>query len=191
VVQVQPALNACPGYYCDPHGTNYWVIAQNGRSATVVFDASASYDIDNDALSFRWSRLDGSGEQFVSDNFRSTNVLSGSVHFRLSVSDGITTTSTNFDIHVLSPVDVVDNLLDAMDKLELARGIRIRGRSALDEHLEKAAQYLAQGQPARAVDFLDLYQKRIAAQSDLLGVANAQELVRLAQAVIDAVGGSR
>src|SRR5213594_4253296 len=56
---------------------------QHGSSATVVLDASASYDLDNDALSFRWARVDD-GEQFFSDGVQTTDVWHGSAQFGLT-----------------------------------------------------------------------------------------------------------
>jgi len=173
-----------------PHGTTFWVIAPNGSSATVVLDASASYDLDHDALSFRWARVDD-GEQFFSDDVQTTNVWHESAQFRLNVFDGTTTTSASFAVYLLTPAEVVRDLIDAMDKLEMEEGIHIRARNSLDTLLDKAAQYLGKGELARAVDLLDRFQERIATQSHLLGAAGAQDLIGIAQAVIDAVSSLR
>ena len=61
--------------------------------------------------------------------------------FRLNVFDGTTTTSASFAVYLLTPAEVVRDLIDAMDKLELEEGIHIRARNSLDTLLGKAAQF--------------------------------------------------
>ena len=72
-----------------------------------------------------------------------------------------------------------------------SEGIHIRARNSLDTLLGKAAQHLGKGELARAVDLLERFQERIATQSHLLGAASAQDLIGIAQAVIDAVSSLR
>jgi len=92
------------------------------NGATGLASHFGKYDLDNDALSFRWARVDD-GEQVFSNGVRTTNVWHGSAQFRLNVFDGTTTTSASFAVYLLTPAEVVRDLIDAMDKLELEEGI--------------------------------------------------------------------
>jgi hypothetical protein len=186
VVSVSPSLNSCPGYYCDPHGTTHWVIASDGIFATVVLDASASFDPDGDALTFLWARVDD-GDQFFGSTARTTNTWFQGEFIRLYVSDGTSTSTYFFHLELITPLGVVENLMDAIDELEIDEGVRFRGRSSLDAMLTRAGQHLQDGEIAQSVDLLERFQKRIASQSALIGAVYAQDLIQTSQAIIDAL----
>jgi hypothetical protein len=184
VVQVTPTMRACPTYYCDPYGTTYFVFARESTGATVVLDALASFDADNDGLTFMWAKLDD-GERFFDTAPRTTNVLFESARFRLYVSDGTTSIAYTFDVELITPLNAVLNLIDAMDELETDEGVKFRGRSSLEGILTRAAEHVANGVTEGAVNELERFQKRIAAQSTLIGSVDAGNLIEIAQAIIE------
>jgi hypothetical protein len=134
----------------------------------------------------------------VSSGVRTTNVWYPETAFRLAVrlrlyvSDdpsrlGI---ARDFVVNMETPVEVIYGLIDAMDELqERQEAIPIRGRRALDVLLRRAAEQIQQGDIVRMAQSLERFQKRIAAQTDSLGTVNAEDLIRIAQAVIDALPG--
>ena len=185
-VSVSPVLNSCPGYYCDPHGTTFWAIAPNENGVELILDASASTDPDGDPLRFRWARLDD-GDQFFATGPTTPVTVLESTRFRLYVSDGIAETTFLFDVEVLTPSQVAENLIDALDELEQDEGIRIRARKSLDNLLNRVVDALAAGDSARAMQWLNLFQKRIADQTDILGEVNALDLIATAQALLEAI----
>jgi hypothetical protein len=184
VVDVTPTVRACPTYYCDPNGTSFFVLAPEGTAVTVVLDASGSFDADNDALTYMWARLD-EGERFFDTAVHTTFTLFQSTVFRLYVSDGTTSIPLTFDVELITPLNAVRNLIDALDELETDEGVRFRGRSSLDAILTRAAEHVASGEIEGAVNELERFQKRIAAQETLIGSIYAGNLIEIAQAIID------
>jgi hypothetical protein len=189
IVYVSPTINACPTAYCDIYGTHYFVIAPPGGSASVVLDASASYDPDGDPITFLWAELDD-GQWFFSTNARTTQVLSESTRFRLYVSDGTKTTTNTFNVVLLTPEQVVTGLID-LEELEMDQGIQFRRRNSLQQMLRKAAQLLAANETRAAVKHLRQFQTAIANQSALIGQVHADNLISIVQAVIDTVSPSQ
>jgi hypothetical protein len=184
VVDVTPTLRACPTYYCDPNGTGFIVLAPEGTGVTVALDASRSFDPDNDTLTYVWARLD-EGERFFNTAVRTTFTLFKSEVFRVYVSDGTTSISFAFDVELITPFNAVRNLIDALDELEIDEGVRFRGRSSLDGILTRAMEHVANGESEGAVNELERFQKRIAAQKTLIGSTYAGNLIEIAQAIID------
>ncbi len=187
----------CPVYYCDPYGYRHFVIAPNENSASITLDASESFDPDGERLHFLWGGFDegrlhqlpGSEDSPVF-TFQTPvgQVFPGYSSLALQVSDGAMSTVLRFSLIVRTPAEVMDDLRDAMDELEEpVNRIRIENRRLLDHVLLQAAAEFRRDRMHQAINRIELFQRKIRTQADTLGPVNAQGLIDMAQAVIDAV----
>jgi len=110
---------AFPLVTLSPGDTNVFIIARNNIDATLYFDASASSDVDHDALQFSWF-IDDSSTSFAT-GVVATKVLGvGSHSIRLVVSDSLALTTNYITVEVITLGQAVEKLIDLVNHSELS-----------------------------------------------------------------------
>jgi hypothetical protein len=165
-----------------PSETNLYVLSPDGIRATVVFDASQSYDVDDQSLNFTWY-LDGQTNLAGTSMFL-TNILSIGLHsLQLVVSDGFTSSTAGLTFEVIPPATAVDQLLLlTADTDSLARSQR-----PLLESLVAAETSFGKYQFHTGVNQLQAFQNKVQAQVVPFSPALASELMSAAVLIANTV----
>jgi hypothetical protein len=176
VIEVTP-LASFPGY------TNLIVIAPDGLSDKVTFDGSKSYDPDDPAFHYFWYE----GTNLFSTNVVATRVLNvGSHQIRLWLDDTfpLGTNSLTVTVEVISPAQAVGIVMELLDSSDLGP----HDTQPLVASLKAAASSFGRGNTRAAVNQLAAFQNKVRAQVAPSEPDLAEDLIRSAQSIIDAVG---
>jgi hypothetical protein len=147
-----PQPNAPPT--ADASATPKTVLAVNGSEAEAYLDGSRSSDPEGAALAYRWL-LD---DQVVAETQTASVSLGVGTHtLHLEVSDGFNLSSDTVQIEVITPADLLNDIIDQLDdagfpagqtralQLFLTNARRALERNQLDQalhHLQTACDYL-------------------------------------------------
>lgn len=158
---------------------DYTVIAPDNITATVTFDGSGSTDADGDTLTYGWADEAGA---FGSGVIASRPLAIGQHAVVLSVSDGHCGDTDTILVEVITPGEAVDELIEKVSNSTVNRNKR-----PLIATLKAAVAAFDRGSATAAVNQLGAFQNKVRAQVAPSDPAGAQECIRMAQAIIDAV----
>jgi hypothetical protein len=175
VIEVTP-LASFPGY------TNLIAIAPDGLSTRVTFDGSKSYDPDDPTFHYFWYE----GTNLFSTNVVAVRVLNvGSHEIRLWLDDTFPmgTNSLTVTVEVITPAQAVGIVMELLDNSDLGR----QETQPLAASLKAAARSFDRGNARAAVNQLGAFQNKVRAQVAPSEPELAEDLIRSAQIIIDAV----
>ncbi len=153
VAHISPLFSILPG------DTNLYVLSPDGLSATVLFDASQSYDVDNQPLHYTWY-IDGQTSSAGTGILR-TNVLPVGLHtLQLVVSDGITTGDVLLAFEIISPAIAAEQLFLLVAETDTIT----RSQRPLLASLVDAMASFEAGNTRAAVNQLTAFENKVEAQ---------------------------
>jgi hypothetical protein len=154
------------------------VIALNGSNACVILDASASTDPENDPLAFRWVLNEPIEGATV------TNCFDLGCHpVVLEVSDGQTVSRCETNVCVITASEAVEQCIALVDSSDLGR----RNKVPLIVSLNAASASFNRGNFVPALNSLEAFQKKVAAQIALRYPTEAAAMINCAQRIVDAL----
>jgi hypothetical protein len=153
---------------------------ESNATATVILDASQSFDPDGDPLTYLWSV----GNVAFDSGVRVTNEIpAGDYLFQLTVSDG-ELSGTNFaQLAVLTPCDAIGLLIIRIDESALATS----DKRPLIKALETSCTVFGEGDVEGGIETLEAFQHKVAIRIGASDPAFAELLINEAQTLIDAV----
>jgi len=162
-----------------------WVISPDGSSIEVVFDASASWDADGDALQFMWGEFDEGLDPFAY-TARASRVFSAqSLHYLgVVVSDGSASVIAQLRLRIVTPAQAVEVLIDAIKDDAQPDG---KPRQSLLGPLEDALTSFENGDTRRAIHSLEVFQGKARVQAVTSDLERAEEVERITQLILDKV----
>jgi poly(3-hydroxybutyrate) depolymerase len=175
MIQVSP-LARFPGY------TNLIVIAPDNANASVVFDGSRSYDVDDTSFNYFWYE----GTNLFSTNVVATNLLSLGTHevlLKLDDTCPLGTNTATVTVEVITPAEAVVIVLGLLDDSNLPRN----RRQPLVASLGAAAASFERGNLTAGANQLEAFQHKVRAQVMPLAPQLAKDLVSAAQTILDAL----
>jgi len=174
---VKPAISCS---YSDH--TNAYVIALDGSNACIILDASASVDVNHDPLVFHWS-VDGAATNSPGGPIV-TNCLDVGCHtITLTVSDGHVTVTVNSNLCVISASGAIDQCIALVDGSNVAR----KNLRPLIATLKAAGASFDRGDFIPALNQLNAFQNKVAAQIARDNPTEAAAFIMCAQQIMDAV----
>jgi len=160
--------------------TNAYVVALNGLNACIILDASASVDVNNDPLVFHWV-VDGTnsfGGPVV------TNCLDAGCHsITLTVGDGHVVVTATTNLCVISAATAIDQCIALVDGSNVTR----KNLRPLIASLKAAGASCDRGDFVPALNQLNAFQNKVAAQIARDNPDAAAAFIRCAQQILDAV----
>jgi hypothetical protein len=168
--------------YALPSGSNCLaVLAVNNSSAMIGLDASLSSDPDKDPLQYCW--MEGSTTPFAT-GVKVCRPFSVGFHtISLVVSDGKAQNMFTFRVHVVTPSDVLEDMIPLIDA---ANG---NVSHSIYSSLDAAQSAFDQGDIATALNRLDTLQHKIKIQMTQQDPQTAALLCQLIQTLENAVSG--
>src|SRR5439155_19503989 len=119
-----PALELAPKLVFSPDQGSPFVIACDGQSAAVTFDARGSSDADSDPLTYAWF-ADGSTTAFSTGSVAETAMPLGTHTVLLRVSDGIAEGTTSVVLEVITGAEAIAVVSDLLDSASVpGRNVR-------------------------------------------------------------------
>jgi hypothetical protein len=170
------------------------VISANNIDGCVVLDGSMSSDPDpGDTLTYLWmADLDGDGvKEPIGSSAIVTNCFElGTYTVMLMVDDGraqdglcSTSAIASVTIEVLSACEAVELLIDKVNNADLGR----RNKRPLIASLKAACASFDRGNCVSGVNQLQAFQNKVRAQIGRVNTALADEIIALAQKLIDCI----
>jgi poly(3-hydroxybutyrate) depolymerase len=175
IIQVSPRARF-------PGDTNLIVIAPDSANASLVFNGSQSYDLDDAQFNYFWYE----GTNLFSTNVVVTNRLSLGTHeVVLKVDDTypLGTNSTNLTVEVISPAEAVGIIIDLLDHSNLPRN----RRQPLMASLRAAVVSFERGNLIAGANQLGAFQHKVRAQVMPFAPELAEDLIDAAQTILDAL----
>jgi hypothetical protein len=164
-----------------PGSTNLVVISPNNSNAPVVFDASLSFDVEGDALTFLWSVDDCPFP--MATGMRVTNTLAVGTHtVVLLVSDGVDAGTDTILLEVLSAGEAIEEVILALSDANLER----KNKRPLIASLKAAIASFDRGQFHTGANQLRAFQNKLRAQVAGDNPERASALAAMCQSIIDA-----
>ncbi|HMJ65941.1 MAG TPA: LamG-like jellyroll fold domain-containing protein, partial [Candidatus Binatia bacterium] len=158
------------------------VIAPNGVNAVVTLNGSGSSDPDGDALTYTWY-ANGNTTPIATGVSNRVSLAVGSHEITLIVSDGEDTASDSVELQVVTIEDVIDVLVILVEDTELPR----KSKRPLIDTLKQVNRALEGDRPGVAINKLEQFQQKTAAQIGPVNQECADLLINAAQQVIDAL----
>lgn len=159
------------------------VTSPNNASATVTLDGSASFDPDNDPLSYKWF-VDGN--QVATTAQASVTLNVGTHSIDLEVADGMCNDTDTVVVTVITASQAANNLSAQVSSANIAPAIKTQ----LKASVSAASTSFARGSTDAGINQLRAFQNKVRAQSGkAIPTAIANTLIAAAQKIIDAVGG--
>jgi hypothetical protein len=162
------------------------VISVNNSNGCVMLDGSMSYDPDGDPLTYVWwADLDGDGvkERFASGAIVTNCFELGTHDIMLVVDDGRCMDTNSITVEVLSACEAVELLIDKVNNADLGR----RNKRPLIASLKAACASFDRGNCVSGVNQLQAFQNKVRAQIGRVNTALADEIIALAQKLIDCI----
>ena len=163
--------------------TNWYILATNGTEAVVVFDASFSSDPDGTSLNFLWY-LSGDTEPFGLGSTVTNTLPIGPQLVLLITSDEGRTYGSTLSFEVLSPGDLVEELIARIEASSLSR----KDKRPLLEALKKASGDFERGKLQQALEKLEHFQRKIRTHVSRDYPQLAVEWTAFAEQILDAFG---
>lgn len=166
-----------------PDQTNLMVIAVNGESADVVFDATQSSDADaGDTLSYYWT-VDDDGSPFANTVVATNSLQVGATLITLLVFDGRSENSEKLQVEVIDLTEALDEVYGAIIESELLR----KDKRPLLATLAGATDAFDAGLLRVGAAKLRAFQQKVRAQASAQFPELAQRLIDAARQIITAV----
>jgi hypothetical protein len=160
------------------------VLSVNNSNACVTLDGSLSSDSEPGPLAYSWL-LDGSPIPVASGVIAGTCLEIGAHDITLVVTDGAGGSgSTTTHVEVITAGEAVENLITKVNDAVLDR----KNKRPFIATLKAGAASFDRGNATSAVNQLHAFQNKVRAQIGSTDPALAEEWIRLAQAIIDALG---
>lgn len=169
-----------------PDQASLMVIAVDGDSAAVVFDATLSSDADGDPLSYYWS-LDDEGSPFAMTVLATNSLQVGSHQINLVVFDGKADNSETSQIEVIDLTGALDEVYGVIIESELLR----KDKRPLLATLSAAEDAFDKGLLKGGTGKLRAFQKKVEAQVGAQFPGLARRLTDAAGQIIAAVDAYR
>src|SRR5688572_15128585 len=162
----------------DNPGT-FLVIAPDGTNATVIFDGSASSDLESNPLLLEWGESDEGSLHVFATGVRATNEFEVGEHLLgLTAYRGTSQATTRFILRVRTPEQIVIGIIDVMDDDALLG----KPKRSLRKPLEDAVTSFEQGDTRRALHELRVFLRKTEAQPpspDPVRTAGVQQLTQM------------
>ncbi|MEY2428462.1 MAG: hypothetical protein QOJ40_1347 [Verrucomicrobiota bacterium] len=174
-----PIIQVAPLFHISGN-TNLLVISPNGSNATLVFDGSASYDLDDTNFFYYWYQ----GTNLFSTNVVAVRLLGlGTNEITLKVDDTfpLGTNSASVTLQVISASDAVGLIIQLLNQSNLARN------QPLLASLNAALRAFERGSLQAGANELAAFQNKVQAQVAPLDAVLAGNLSSPAQQIIDAL----
>jgi len=160
------------------------LIAGDGQSAVALLDASASSDIEGDALTFAWF-ANGEVVPFSTDAVTVAELAPGLNEVVLLVSDGSAECTTTLLIDVLTPGDAVEELVLLVDDTPL---VTRKTKQPFIATLKNSAAAFDRGSFGAGDNMLHSFINKVRAQVARDNPEVAEEWTRVAELIIEATG---
>jgi len=171
----------------DASATADEVISANGEDASVTLDASLSYDLEVDVLTYTWLL---NGEEIATGEIASALLPVGENEIVLRVGDGADTAETSLAVTIVTTGQATENLAEEIYTSEEYEDIPAGTANSLVSSLEAAADSFHNGNTGAGVNKLRAFQNKVDAQSGKkIDGETAAQLISLAQEIIDAALG--
>jgi hypothetical protein len=163
-----------------PQSANQFVISGNGSNAVITLDGSLSTGATNASLQFTWL----AENTVFATNVTTTNLVDLGIHdITLKVNHGSVTGETSITLEVVTPMDALAELIQAVSD----SGLNSKVKRPLIQTLQ-----LVYPQPNPAEGELDLnhlkhFQNKVAMDVAPIDPALAEKLNKFSQLIIDAV----
>jgi hypothetical protein len=165
-----------------PDFTNQIVLAPLTGDATVILDASASSDAENDPLQFSWFE----GTNNFATGMIVTNQFAPDTHeITLDVSDGQTNSQKTSTFEVITPAQAVGLVISLIDESDL------KPKQPLIASLNAATRALGRGNAAAALNELKAFQNKVNAQVIPENPVLGAKLLLSSQKIITALEGPK
>jgi len=172
-VEVSPLL-----HISDPD-TNRYILSPNNTNAAVVLDGSASWDVENDPLTFAWFES-GATNAFATGS-RTTNVLAVGEHtITLVVSDGQDEGAISVTFEIIRPSRAVAQIYALLEDSDIAP----RHHQPLFATLNASMAAFEHGHFRAGANALEAFIQKVHAQVAPVAPALAAELTRLASQIL-------
>ncbi|MCI0743852.1 MAG: PKD domain-containing protein, partial [Verrucomicrobia subdivision 3 bacterium] len=165
-----------------PKLSDLLIVSPNGTNAVVTLDASQSSDPDGDALAYAWF-ANGDPAPIATTVNTTVALELGSHEITLVVSDGGATDRHTVEVEVVTVDEVIDILTVLVEEAALAR----KNQRPLINALKLAKGAAAEDRVNVAVNSLQSFQNKVAAQVAPINQEYADALIDAAQQVIDAL----
>jgi uncharacterized delta-60 repeat protein len=163
-----------------PGIANLFVISPNSSNAVVFLDGSASSSSDDEALQYRWSE----GSTALATTAATTNRFVVGWHtFTLQVTDSGGSDTTNVTLDIIAPPQAVSMLAEWLESASLNKQIQ---RPLLGT-LRAAASSFEHGNLRAGTSQLEAFQQKVQVQVAGQNPALAQELIKWAGVILDAL----
>jgi hypothetical protein len=165
-----------------PGCTNLMVIAPDGTNATVYFDGSQSYDLDDTNFLYSWSE----GTSLFSTSVVATNAFglgSHAIILRLDDTFPLGTKSASVTVEVISPKEALAIVVALAEDSDLPHN-RLQPLLAT---LNAIAASSDRGNPTAAINQLVAFQNKVLAQVAAANPDLADSLIQAAQQYINAL----
>jgi len=146
----------------------------------VTLDGSMSTDPDGDTLTYLWL---ADGVPFASGAIVTNCFELGEHAITLVVDDGRCTRTASLTVEVLSAGEAIEVLIDKVNNADLGR----RNKRPLIATLKAAIASFDRGNCASGVNQLEAFQNKVRAQIGHENPALADEILALAQKILDSI----
>jgi hypothetical protein len=168
-----------------PEVVNKLVISPNGSNACLVLDGSLSHDEEtpNSGLTFTWY-IEPSLIPVATGEHSSVCLELGTQTILLAVTDPQGATGTDrLTIEVVTASEAIDELVSNVNNSDIDRG----NKRPFLATLKSASAAADRGQTQAAINTLHAFQNKVRAQVSKSNPAEAEEWIRWAQSIIDAL----
>ncbi len=162
-----------------------WRARTDEPQAKVILDGLDSTDVDGNSLTYTWFTVEENGAVVPLATGGKTNVVlePGMYTIRLVVDDGQCTDSMDVDIHIISPSEAIDAVIqDVKDG-----GLGSRNRRPLISLLKSASACFDRGLCDSGVRQLEAFIRKVRAQIEPEKPIVAEQLIGKAQEILDNV----
>jgi hypothetical protein len=173
-IDVKP-VNDSP--VADASATRTLVLSANNSNATVVLDGTRSFDVDDEALHYRWLP-EGSTTPVATSVVALVVFPIGTNAVTLEVNDGEAVARHGVKVQVITSVQAVEQVVTALES-EVSRSGPLIGS------LSAAIASIDRSNPTAAINQLRAFQNQISAQVAPLDPFVAASLIQKAQEIID------
>jgi hypothetical protein len=173
-----------PLAHLDPESTDLLIISPNNSNAVVILDGSRSSDADRDTLEYFWLEPD-TNAVFATGPTATVTLDVGEYTLALAVSDGANFGRTSLSFEVVTAGDAVEILASVVREASLSS----KDTKALLQRLRLAGDAFDRGDFDKGVRELTEFNRRVETSVHSTDPELADQLVRAANEIIQAVSG--
>jgi len=176
--------NISPLFITSTNATNLVVFSRDGVSATVIFDGSLSFDVENHPLQYFWFE-EGQTNAFATGVTVTNDLPVGEHTVALVVSDGQDTGTNRVSFSVITPAQAVADLVLLVEESDLGT----QNKRPLFATLYAAIASFDRDNFVAGINQLNAFENKVRAQIAPFDPTSADAFIRLAQQIIAAFTG--